>query len=719
MKHLLKIDQIRIDSKRCRIERDGQSYILEPKVMDVLMYLIQHRGHVCTQEDIFLAVWPKGIYSQSSVQRCIALARKAIGDNAQNPTYICTHQRRGYSFECKKVDEINAQKNVDEKIRGWLKHSSIKSSALLLGLVLVLSLLAIWWFFLSSNIKEFETYKAQPMTSSTEAAFYGVYSPDGQWIAYIKDTSSGEHDTNLTPPELGSVANGGTVSQQGVIASIWLINRSSNQHQLLYNSQSSILTLSWSPDSQSVYFSGHDSDGYHIDVKPIQGGSEVRRLVSREPPNQFWRPIVMRQPDSNLNSNNIYFIESSLPLNQKSQTELKVFNEATGVAQSLLASSAKFTPYRLAHCSSQGESADFLVVAGEAEHSMVSIRLFDLSQLQLGAELATFPLGFTEIRCDSSNNRLLVAHNYQLYWLDFDGTKSMVGWDNFHTIYNPDIAPSSNRLLVSQAMEDVDLGIYSVAEKKLNRVFDNKVNDRVARISKNGVLAVNSTRSGVMQTFLQSHQTLLLFDNPHSLPLNSPPIWSVEGERLLIHQQGRVHIFSKDGQSIISQPIMSAIIRVHDWFDADGTLLVSARMGHEDWFGIYHLESQQFEKVLLTGTNAWARFLSNGDVIAVQEARIVSVNNKREKRILLELDSNEYLPVPIDQGFLIQVGNQVVQYTNQAAQIGDFKRRKVITTLPEKYPFLVDANRSGELLLLATSLRQDMDLIQLELVEPD
>jgi DNA-binding winged helix-turn-helix (wHTH) protein len=713
MNNILKIDRLMIDSNRCSIVRDAESFSVEPKVMDVLIYLIQHRGQVCSQEAIFFAVWPKGVYSQSSVQRCVALARKAIGDSAQNPTYILTHQRRGYSFECKNIVEICATSKSKKTSRLKRNVFSVNFYYLILFAAILIGFLTLQWLLLAEQTTIQTTYKSHPMTSSTEAEFYGVYSPDGNWIAYIKDWHIGLVDLEPVPEkiEVESIVQEEADSQHKIDSTIWLIDRSSNQHQLLVASSEEILTLSWSPDSSAVYFSVHDSDNYHIDTKDIEPRAKSRRVLSSTYPKQIWRPIVLKQSGDSQKSDAIYFIESSLPLNQKSKTELKVFNEKTGESQSLLASSAEFTPYRLAHCLNQDAPFDFLAVAGEAKNSTVSIRLFDLKRLQLGTELASFALGFTELRCDSKNKRLLVAHNNNLYWLRFDGSQTKIEWDNFYTIYNPDIAPNSDELLVSLALEDVDLGIYSVAEQKIKQRFDNKVNDSVARISKDGILAVNSTRRGVMQTFLQSSRGQLLYDNPQSLPLNSPPIWSIDGEKLLIHQNSMLHVYSKDGQKIETLAIMPEVIRVHDWLGLEKTkqrVLVSARLGHEDWFGILHLESQYFEKMLLTGTNAWARLMPNGDVMAVQDSRVVSVNSKREKNVLLELNTDLHRPIPTNDGFLIQVDNQVLQYSSQD------RRVSIVATVPENFELLIDANHSGELLVFATAIRVDMELIQLK-----
>ena len=51
--------------------------------MDVLHTLNLNKGEVVSQEVIFAKVWPNATYNPSSVQRCIALLRKALQEDAK------------------------------------------------------------------------------------------------------------------------------------------------------------------------------------------------------------------------------------------------------------------------------------------------------------------------------------------------------------------------------------------------------------------------------------------------------------------------------------------------------------------------------------------------------------------------------------------------------------------------------------------------------------
>ena len=78
-----KIGEFDVDVSRCRISSGEYEIFLEPKVMDVLYYLFRYKGEVVSQEQIFTSVWPSSTFNPSSVQRRIALLRKALKEDSK------------------------------------------------------------------------------------------------------------------------------------------------------------------------------------------------------------------------------------------------------------------------------------------------------------------------------------------------------------------------------------------------------------------------------------------------------------------------------------------------------------------------------------------------------------------------------------------------------------------------------------------------------------
>ncbi len=74
----------------------GKRVQIEPKVMDLLVYLAEHAGDVLHKERIIQAVWPNTFVSDEALTYSISELRKALSDDPKSPTVIQTIPRRGY-----------------------------------------------------------------------------------------------------------------------------------------------------------------------------------------------------------------------------------------------------------------------------------------------------------------------------------------------------------------------------------------------------------------------------------------------------------------------------------------------------------------------------------------------------------------------------------------------------------------------------------------------
>jgi hypothetical protein len=64
--------------------------------MDVLCFLAQHPGEVCSKDDIIGGVWARPYMAESVLSRSIAELRRILGDRAGEPRFIETITKRGY-----------------------------------------------------------------------------------------------------------------------------------------------------------------------------------------------------------------------------------------------------------------------------------------------------------------------------------------------------------------------------------------------------------------------------------------------------------------------------------------------------------------------------------------------------------------------------------------------------------------------------------------------
>lgn len=71
---------------------------VEPKVFDVLLYLLRHANRVVSKNELLSAVWQGDAVTAGALTQCVFLARRAIGDTGTSQRMIATVNKRGYRF---------------------------------------------------------------------------------------------------------------------------------------------------------------------------------------------------------------------------------------------------------------------------------------------------------------------------------------------------------------------------------------------------------------------------------------------------------------------------------------------------------------------------------------------------------------------------------------------------------------------------------------------
>jgi class 3 adenylate cyclase/DNA-binding winged helix-turn-helix (wHTH) protein len=87
-----------LDTSSRELRCAGKPRKLEPKVFDLLLYLIEHRDRVVSNEELIKHLWPGPFIENPVLARCVVEARRAIGDECRLQRYIKTLHHRGYHF---------------------------------------------------------------------------------------------------------------------------------------------------------------------------------------------------------------------------------------------------------------------------------------------------------------------------------------------------------------------------------------------------------------------------------------------------------------------------------------------------------------------------------------------------------------------------------------------------------------------------------------------
>lgn len=149
---LLKFGEFELDCARYEVRRAGRAVKLEKIPLDLLILLAESGGRLVTREEIEEKVWGKEVFvdAEHGINTAIRKIRQALGDDAEEPKFIQTVQRKGYRFvaEVERLEPGRVKaagerepRSVQEKEEASLVQIPNKKLRWVWGLAVVLVLL--------------------------------------------------------------------------------------------------------------------------------------------------------------------------------------------------------------------------------------------------------------------------------------------------------------------------------------------------------------------------------------------------------------------------------------------------------------------------------------------------------------------------------------------------------------------------------------------------
>jgi serine/threonine protein kinase/tetratricopeptide (TPR) repeat protein len=97
-KHFYAFGPFRLDSEKRVLVRDGTPVLLSPKIIEVLLVLVESAGHLVEKDELMKRVWPDAFVEEGSLNKNISLLRKVLGEWDGGREYVETIPKRGYRF---------------------------------------------------------------------------------------------------------------------------------------------------------------------------------------------------------------------------------------------------------------------------------------------------------------------------------------------------------------------------------------------------------------------------------------------------------------------------------------------------------------------------------------------------------------------------------------------------------------------------------------------
>lgn len=81
-----------------RLSREQTTIPVKPRVLELLVYLIEHRDRVVSKEELLSQLWEGRFVSDGVLTEAVHEARHALGEDAAEAAFIKTVHGRGYQF---------------------------------------------------------------------------------------------------------------------------------------------------------------------------------------------------------------------------------------------------------------------------------------------------------------------------------------------------------------------------------------------------------------------------------------------------------------------------------------------------------------------------------------------------------------------------------------------------------------------------------------------
>ena len=123
-------DEYALDTDQRELRRGQTAINLEPKVFDLLSYLLEHHDKVVSRDELIASVWEGRIVSESALASCINAARAAIADDGIAQRLIKTFPRKGVRF-VGNARKINTKEHEELSVHATLSLPEKPSIAVL------------------------------------------------------------------------------------------------------------------------------------------------------------------------------------------------------------------------------------------------------------------------------------------------------------------------------------------------------------------------------------------------------------------------------------------------------------------------------------------------------------------------------------------------------------------------------------------------------------
>ena len=243
--------------------RNGRKVPLQEKPFRILALLLERPGEVVAREQVQKQLWPEGTFVDfdEGLDTALRKLRYALGDSAQNPTFIQTIPRRGYRFIAPVSNGAHPASPLSDPSPSATSFSAYADRGRIRRYFPSLAILAVLLFVAygayRSKSRELDPPRFQTARLTDNGQVQGVaISADGRYLAYARGDESNQ--------------------------SLWLQEIAAHSDLQILSTGTGFHGLTFSPNGASIYFvraDQNDPSFKYLYSMPTHGGP-VRKLIT-------------------------------------------------------------------------------------------------------------------------------------------------------------------------------------------------------------------------------------------------------------------------------------------------------------------------------------------------------------------------------------------------------------------------------------------------------
>jgi DNA-binding winged helix-turn-helix (wHTH) protein len=121
----------RVEPDKNQLTRGYQIRSLQPRLMDLLVYLFEHRSRVVSRDEILENIWTSPHVTPHALSNAISKLRSSLGDSSDDQTFIVT--KRGFGYQLVAISEklLIPESNLPAtavRLKSWTSKNYVRFS---------------------------------------------------------------------------------------------------------------------------------------------------------------------------------------------------------------------------------------------------------------------------------------------------------------------------------------------------------------------------------------------------------------------------------------------------------------------------------------------------------------------------------------------------------------------------------------------------------------